>query len=113
MHNGEIAFAYGPCFPNATQFQGSRGIPGDEHDSAGLPVETIDHLWLGSISQVQPHSANETGISVTFGRMADEPGWLVNDQQIVAFVDDRKEQARQGPSCDGCPIPPQNSRGQT
>jgi len=113
MHNGKIAFAYDPRFPDATQPEGGLGILRNQDDSAGLAVESIDHLGFRIVAQIEPHTANEAGIGVSLGGMADKASRLVDDQQIVGFVDNGKEQARQGPSCAGGPTPPQNSRART
>jgi hypothetical protein len=45
----------------------------------------------GILSQMPPHAADEAGIFVGLGWMADESGRFVDDQQFVVFVDDGKQ----------------------
>jgi hypothetical protein len=37
---------------------------------------------------MQPGAANQAGHLIAFGRMADQSGWFVDDQQVGVFVND-------------------------
>src|ERR1043165_6977881 len=40
---------------------------------------------------MQPHAPDQTRIPIAFGRMTNQPGRFVDDEQIVIFVDDLKK----------------------
>ena len=41
--------------------------------------------------QIDPGAADEAGIFVALGRVADEVGRLVDDEEVGVFVDDGKQ----------------------
>jgi hypothetical protein len=45
--------------------------------------------WLPA--EINPRAADEAGVFIALGRVTNEVGWLVDDQQIVVFVDDGEQ----------------------
>jgi hypothetical protein len=106
VDNGDVFFFNGAAFQNFSQFAGDFGIFGDNDHAAGFTVEAVDEVWLnvsrlshltpalspadggeGGV-QINPRAANEAGHFAILGRMTDEAGGFVNDQQIVIFKND-------------------------
>ena len=93
VDDGEIFFFDGAVFPDFSQLAGGDGIFGDENDAAGFAVETIDDVRgsAGRELQIKAHAADETGILIAFGRVTNEAGGFVDDQQVGVFKNDFKQ----------------------
>jgi hypothetical protein len=115
VNDGGIFLFNGTAYENFPKFAGNFRIFGDDNHAAGLTVEAVDevglnlargserkltHHWIyvARISsrltsaatgfKIKPRAANEAGHFAILGRMADQSGRFVNDQQVVVFVDD-------------------------
>ena len=109
VDDGQIFFLNTPGFPDLAEFAGGGGILGDDHEAGGFAVQTVDevrgcwllvagcwfldgiHLTTGIRIQVEAGAADEAGVFVAFGGMADEVGRLVNDEQVGVLVDDGEQ----------------------
>ena len=90
VDDGEIFFFDGAGFPTAAEFAGGGGVFGNDDHAAGFAVEPVYEVGRGA-GQVQAGAADEAGVFVTLGGMADEVGGLVDDQQVGIFKEDFKE----------------------
>lgn len=63
----------------------------DEDHAAGFAVEAVDEMGGDSVAEVQAHAADEAGINVPLGGMADEAGGLVDGQQVGVFMEDGEQ----------------------
>ena len=88
MDDVEVFFLDGAAFKNFSQFACDDGIFCNDDHAASLAIEAIDEVRLRCIVQMQTHAANEAGHFAVLGRMADEAGGFVEDQQIVVFKND-------------------------
>ena len=91
VDDGEIFFPDGTAFQNFSKLARDDRIFGDDDNTAGFAVETIHQMRLREISQMQPCTANETGPFAVFGRMTNEAGGLVDDQQFSVFKNNFKK----------------------
>jgi hypothetical protein len=98
VNNGEVAFQDFAAFPNAAEFEGSHGVFGDQNDAAGFAIEAVDEFGAGVRAEVEAHTADQAGIDVAFGRMTNEAGWFVDDQQVGTFVNGLKQLRHQDES---------------
>ena len=89
--DGLVDFADFAAFPLAAELLGGGIGLGDEHQSTGLAVEAVDEVRVDAFTQMDTHPADEAGVDVAFGGVADEVGRLVDDKEFVVFVDDFKE----------------------
>lgn len=88
MDDGKILFPDTSCFEQAPEAARGFGSFSHQRHSAGFPIQAIDHLGRHRLAQIQAHSANETGIHIPFGGMADQPGGFVHHQEFVIFKND-------------------------
>src|ERR1051325_1341365 len=88
----EVAFGDRAGFPNAAEFTGGGKGLGDDDDAAGVAIETVDQAGLRVGAEVEAHAADEARIRVALGRMADEPGGLVDHKQVGVFVENVEQQ---------------------
>ena len=102
VDDGQIFLLHGAGFPDFAQFAGSLRIFGDEHQSGGFAVQAVDQMWLlvGRTStrqscwlpvEIYPGTADEAGVFIALGRMANEVGRLVDDEQVGVLVDDGEQ----------------------
>src|ERR1041385_1678404 len=87
VDDGEVALGNRAGFPNAAEFTGGGERLGDDDDAAGFAIEAVDQVRLRVSAEVEAHAADEARIRVALGRMADEPGGLVDHEQIRVFVE--------------------------
>ncbi len=102
VDDGEVFFFNRAAFQNFSEFARDDGIFRHDDHAAGFAVETVDEVGRDSRRaviaksgsrgrsphQMQPHPADEAGQLAVLGRMTDEAGGFVDDQQLVVFVDD-------------------------
>ena len=124
VDDGEVFLGDGARLPDFAEFAGGGGILGDDDEAGGFAVEAVNQMrrevWGGRreaiphahglaprACQINPGAADETGIFVALGGMADEVGGLVDDEQIGVLMDDGEQffQARSG-----CQIGPRKRR---
>lgn len=113
VDDGEIFFFDGAAFEDFSEFAGGPGIFCNQNDAAGLTVEAVDQMWRSSecefapvffqiqrmsrltpavtIIEMQPRAPDQAGHLAVLGRMTDESGGLVDDQQVVVFKNDFKK----------------------
>ena len=88
MNDGEVFFPDRAAFPNPAQFQ-SGVIPlGHNRHAAGLAIEAIDEMRTRTVTEMQPHAADEARQRIAFGRMANQARRFVDHQQIGVFMND-------------------------
>ena len=90
VDEGEVFFFDGAGFPTAAEFAGGGGIFGDDDDPAGFAVETVYEVGRGA-GQVQAGAADEAGVFIALGGVADEVGGFVDDEEVGIFKKDFKE----------------------
>ena len=83
VDEGDIVLFNLPAFPDSPQFASGDFGFGDESDAAGFTVQPVDQLRVRAVSEVQSCAADETGVFVGLGGMADEVRRLVDDKQVV------------------------------
>ena len=71
MNNGEVAFGHITRFPDPAELKGRGGVLGNEDEAGRFAVETVDELRLDVRAKVEADTADETGILVALGGMAD------------------------------------------
>ena len=86
MDDGEVFFADGAALPDAAKVAGGGIGFGDEDEAAGFAVEAVDEVRGGSLAEVQTDTADEAGVCVAFGGMADEAGGFVDDEEFGILV---------------------------
>jgi hypothetical protein len=91
VDDGQIFFFDGAAFENFSQYARGFGIFGDDDHAAGLAVEPVDQMRLRATSQMQPRTADQAGQLAVLRRMTDEPGGLVDDQQVGVLKNDFKK----------------------
>jgi hypothetical protein len=91
VDNGQIFLFDGAAFENFSHLARDFGIFCDDDHTAGFAVKPIHQMRLRGISQMQPHTANQTGHLAILRRMADKAGGLVDDQQVVVLENDFKK----------------------
>lgn len=91
VHDGEVFLGDGAGFEDFAEFASGGGVLGGEHDAAGLAIEAVDQMGGGVRPQVQADAADEAGVFIALGGMADEAGGFVNDQQVVVFKNNCKQ----------------------
>ena len=128
VDDGEIFLPDGAAFPDFAEFAGGFGIFGDDDDAAGFAVEAVDEMRLGSwvwdlrswilkgrsraggrrSIQINSGAADEAGEFIALGRMTNQSGRFVDDQQAGVFVDDGEQvfQAREILTTDGHGVKP-------
>lgn len=90
VDDGEVFFFDGAGFPTAAEFAGGGGVFGDDDHAAGFAVETVYEVGRGA-GQVKAGAADEAGIFIALGGMADEVGGFVDDEEVGIFKEDFKE----------------------
>src|SRR5450432_1322645 len=115
LDDGGIFFFNGAAFQDFSQFAGDFGIFGDDDHAAGFAIEAVDevgmnlarssgrefaHHWVcvarnlsrltsaATFIKIKARAADQAGHFAVLGRMADEAGGFVDDQQIVVFKND-------------------------
>jgi hypothetical protein len=91
VDDGEIFFFNRAAFEDFSKFPGDLGFFRDDDNAASFAVEAVDEMRRRGISQMQPRAADQAGSLAVLGRMADESGRFVDDQQFVVLVDDVKK----------------------
>src|SRR6478609_8136427 len=91
MDDCPILFRNRSALPGPPRLQGCAGVFTHQHEPARLAVETIDQLREGPRAQVQTNLADETRINVALGRVTDEIGRFVDDEEIVVFINYLKQ----------------------
>jgi hypothetical protein len=59
----------------------------EEHDTARFAIQAIDEPSFG-VTEMQAHTPDQTRHLAIPRRMAHQPGWLVDCQDVVVFVND-------------------------
>lgn len=91
MDNSEIVLFDGAVFPETAYFAGGIIAFRNQGHSARFAVEPVDEMRHGVFAQIKTHTADQAGILVSFGGMANEAGRFINDQHLVIFVNDGEE----------------------
>lgn len=89
MNNGGVFFFHGARFPNGAELAGGFGIFCNDDEAARFAVEAVDQMRADRftlVRKINPHPADEAGINVSLGRMADEARRFVDHQQVGVFV---------------------------
>lgn len=88
VDDGEVFFLNCPGFPDAPQFACRRRVFGDHRHAAGFAIQPVYEVWLAVSPEMEPHPTDQAGKFVAFGRMTDEVGRFIDDQQVRVLVDD-------------------------
>ena len=110
VNNGEIALGHVARLPDSAEFTSRDGVLGDKDEAGGFAVKTVDELWLDVRAKVEADAADEAGIFVALGGMADEIRRFVDDQEFGVLVDD-VEKFFHGPGPEAAPDLSRRSRG--
>lgn len=85
MHDGEVILFNPPGFPNVPQLASGLACFGNNGDAAGFAVQPVDELGVRTGAQVQTRAADQAGIFIRLGRMANKSGRFVNDQKLAVL----------------------------
>ena len=88
MNNRQIFLPCAVVLPNSLKPRSRLTILRDNHDAAGLAIQSIHEARCYGWSEVRAKSADQAGEAVRLGRMTHESGWFVHHQQLSIFVDD-------------------------
>jgi hypothetical protein len=91
VDDGQIFFFNRAAFENFSQFARDLGIFRNYDHAAGFAVKAIDQMRLRRSSKMQTRAANQTRHLAVLGRMADEAGGFVDDQQVGVLKNDFKK----------------------
>ena len=90
VDDGQVFLGDGAGFPDFPEFARDPGIFGKQDHAARFPIKTVHQVRRGGIFQINPRAADEAGVFIALGGMANEAGGFVDNQQVVVFVDDFK-----------------------
>src|ERR1041385_7605839 len=85
MHDGEVILFNPPGFPNVPQLASGLACFGNNGDAAGFAVQPVDELGVRTGAQVQTRAADQAGIFIRLGRMANKSGRFVNDEKLAVL----------------------------
>jgi len=91
VHNRPILLLHETVLPEPSQFQRGLRRLSDQRHAARLAVEAVDELRMAFLAEVKPQTADQARINVAFGGMAHQVGGLVDDEQIVVFMQHLEE----------------------
>jgi hypothetical protein len=90
VDDGEIFFGHGAGFQKLPEFASGNWIFRKENDTGSFAVEAMDEMRRGRF-QIKARAADEAGIFVSLGGVANQAGGFVDDEEVGVFVNDGKE----------------------
>ena len=92
VDNGEIFFGHRAACQELTKFTRGDGVAGDDNDSGSFTVKAVNEVRDGGLRfEIKAGAADEAGVLVALGGMTNQPGRLVDDEEIGVLVNDGEQ----------------------
>ena len=91
VHNGQVILLHLPALPDSSQLARRLKVLRNERDAAGLAIQAVHQVRPRARPKVQSRPADQAGVLVRLGGMADQVGRLVDHQQLAVLVNDFEE----------------------